>query len=63
MAKNTNIAGVKNSQSGRSIGKMLRGGKKGGSQTTGGYSGNAPRPGGKKRFPDPKWPKYRTGDA
>lgn len=60
MSKDTdkNIAGVKNSQSGRSIGKMLRGGKKGGSQTTGGYSGNSLRPKGKRRFPQGK---YKVG--
>lgn len=59
MSKSQNIAGVKNSQSGRSIGKMLKGGKKHSSQTSGGYSGNAPKPMGKKRFANGK---YRIGD-
>ena len=52
---NKNISGVKNSQSGRSVGKMLKGGKKHSSQTSGGYSGNALKPSGKSRFPNGRY--------
>lgn len=49
----------KNSQSGRSIGQLLKGKPKGGSRTAGGYHGNDPKPTGKARFPHSK---YTVGD-
>lgn len=48
----------KSSQSGRSIGQLLKGKPKGGSRTAGGYHGSALKPRGKARFPNGK---YRTG--